>query len=75
MITCVLASMWIVVFVIIIKLTFVNGFTDGKQKELFMQYAKRALDLGIIDNTMFSPREDTNSAEIIADEIIREMRS
>lgn len=40
-IICVLAAMWIVVFVIVIKLTFVNGFTMKSKKKDLCNMRKR----------------------------------
>ena len=72
---CVLIAIWSIIFVTIFKLTFVNGFTDEKQKELFMLYANKALELGVIDETMYEIQSKVDPAEIISDEILREMRS
>lgn len=70
-----LAAFECVMLGMLYRLTFVDSFTDEKQKKLLLIYAEQAIELGVINDTMYSLQPKMKPAEIIADEIIREMRT
>ena len=68
-----LLAIGLVMISMIVRLTFVGQFTNEEQKRLLERHAKKALALGVIDETMYVPRPETPPETVIAEEIIREM--